>query len=251
VSWSIFDDEEGGSDTRLTPEREAFLKACERDPLKYLYGVCGSDDHPVVRTKDTHDEENPIKPLPDWPYQRWSYLGFAGDPRFWTEQGMDVPEGEWARKFAVDKPRQVMISWGLVLWMDYNALFKPYRRCLLNKATEQEAEHMLFDRLGVVHKYWPEWFRNWAGCVEKKTTGTFEYGRTGSSISATGENVDDRAARGDQASIFGVDEAARHPRLREVVAALMPMAKQVILVSTPEAGTPGSQYMHEILMEEV
>jgi hypothetical protein len=251
MSWSIFDDEEGGADVALTDERLAFLKGCEEHPEWYFYAVCQGDEYPLVRTKDTHDEENPIKPLPDWPYQKWSYQGFAGNPEFWTTIDRPVPAGEWWRKIAVDKPRQVMVSWGLVLWMDYNSLFKPYRRCLLNKATEQEAEHMLFDRLGVVHKYWPEWFKAWANCREKKTTGTFEYQRTGSSIAATGENVDDRAARGDQASIFGVDEAARHPRLREVVAALMPMAKQVILVSTPEAGTPGSQYMNEILNEEV
>jgi hypothetical protein len=251
VSWGIWDDDEGGSNVELTPERARFLERCDEDPLVYLYGTAPGDEHPVVRTKDTHDDVNPIKALPDWPYQSWTYRGFAGDESFWTEIDKPVPEGEWWRKMAVDKPRQVMVSWGLVLWMDYMSLFKPYKRCLLNKATEDEAWYMLRDRLGVVHQHWPEWFATWAKCTQRASDHEFRYGRTGSSIAATGENVDDRAARGDQASIFGVDEAARHPRLREVVAALMPMAKQVILVSTPEAGTPGSQYMSEILNEEV
>lgn len=233
MSFGLFDDESGSADTRLTPRRLEYLKACEGNPAFYFWGVDPETQKHVVNTKDAHDEVSPIKPLPDWPYQKFLV-------KEWMRQ--DV------RKHVVDKPRQLMVSWFLVLWMDYNSLFYPYRRCLLNKATEGEAQFMLLDRLGIVHQYWPEWFKAWAKSTMTKADGVV-YGRTGSSIAPTGENVDDRAARGDQASIFGVDEAARHPRLREVVAALMPMAKQVILVSTPEAGTPGSAYFNEILTE--
>jgi len=237
MGFGLFDSDSGkkSSGSELTPKRVAFLEACAKNPGLYFWGTDPETGQHIVRTKDTHDEENPIKPLPDWPYLAFTVKQWARE---------DV------KKHMVDKPRQLMVSWLLVLWMDYASVFKQYCRCLLNKATQQEAEYMLFDRLGVVHKYWPAWFAEWVECEPKKTTGEYFYGRTGSSVAATGENVDDRAARGDQASIFGVDEAARHPRLREVVAALMPMSKQVILVSTPEAGTPGSQYFNEILMEE-
>lgn len=234
MGFGIFDSESGAKAGKgLTPKRREYLEACEKQPAFYFFGADPETGEHLVRTKDTHDEANPIKPLPDWPYHHFLL-------KEWMRE--DV------RKHVVDKPRQLMVSWYLVLWMDYNCLFRPYRRCLLNKATEGEAQFMLRDRLGIVHQYWPEWFKEWADSSFTKEDG-WVYRRTGSSIAPTGENVDDRAARGDQASIFGVDEAARHPRLREVVAALMPMAKQVIMVSTPEAGTPGSAYFNEILTE--
>lgn len=235
MGFGLFDSESGGPvGHELTPKRKEFIEACSKNAAFYFWGVDPETDQAIVRTKDTHDEVTPIKPLPDWPYHHFLV-------KEWMRE--DV------RKHIVDKPRQLMVSWYLLAWMDYNCLFRPYRRCLLNKATEGEAQFMLKDRLSVIHTHWPEWFKEWAQSSFTKEEGWI-YGRTGSSIAPTGENVDDRAARGDQASIFGVDEAARHPRLREVVAALMPMAKQVILVSTPEAGTPGSTYFNEILTEE-
>jgi hypothetical protein len=111
---------------------------------------------------------------------------------------------------------------------------------------------MLFGRLGTekgIHKFWPGWFAQWAQVRESRTTGEIIYGRTGSAVQATGENVDDRAARGDQASIFFVDEAARCPRLHEITAALMPMSQQVLYVSTPELGSPGAAFLSDILSE--
>lgn len=229
--WEAESEAKGPGD-ELTPARRAFLESCKGNPENYLWGKDPETGLHIVRTKDAHDSENPIKPLPDWPYTRWTVKHFAS-----------------MKNRVVDKPRQMMVSWFLLLWMDYNCLFLPYRTCYLNKSTQDEAEKMLFGRLGVVHRYWPKWFADWARVREAKQTGEIHYDATGSVIGATGENVEDRAARGDQAWIFGVDEAARHPRLREVVAAIAPMARQIILVSTPEMGSPGAAYMNEILSE--
>lgn len=233
----LWDDEEQteGPGDKLTPKRQAFLDACadpDHGPALYFWGKDPETGIAIVRTKDTHDEQNPIKPLPQWPY-----LGFL------------LAQFATCLKVIVDKPRQLMCSWMALLWLDWNCLFKPYRTCLLNKATQDEAEKMLYGRLGVVHQHWPQWFKDWARCRELRTTGEIHYDRTGSVIGATGENVDDRAARGDQASIFVVDEAARVPRLREVIAAIAPMAKQMILISTPELGSAGAQFFAEILSE--
>jgi hypothetical protein len=233
VSDDLWGDSSEDVGAELTPKRRAFLEACEKDPSLYFWGKDPETDIAIVRTKDTHDERNPIKPLPEW-----EYLAFLL-AQFYTNL-----------KVVVDKPRQMMCSWVALLWLDWNCLFKPYRTCLLNKSTQQEAETMLLGRLGVVHKFWPQWFAEWAQVKEVRATPAgYEYGRTGSVITATGENVDDRAGRGDQASIFVVDESARHPRLREVMAAIAPMARQIILISTPELGTPGAQYMAELLAE--
>lgn len=231
--WDDEGEKEEGPGDRLTPKRQALIDAMHKDPSIYFWGQDPETGVPIVRTKDTHDEETPIKGLPQWPY-----LGFL------------LAQFATQNKIAVDKPRQLLCSWMVLLWLEYVCLFRPYRTCLLNKSTQGEAEKMLLGRLGVVHKHWPKWFADWAQVSEVRSTpARYEYGRTGSSIEATGENVDDRAARGDQASVFAVDESARHPRLREVIAAIAPMARQIILISTPELGSPGAQYMAEILSE--
>lgn len=201
--------------------------------MLYFWGADPDTGIAIVQTKDTHDEDHPIKPLPKWPYLLFVLEHLASG----------------APKLIVDKPRQLMISWLMLLWLDYVCLVKMHRRCLLNKATFTEAEHMLYDRLGIVHASWPQWFADWAQIREWRTTGEMLYGRTGSSIQATGENVQDRASRGDQASIVFVDEAARHPYLREIIAAIAPMSKQIILVSTPETGSDGSRWMDGVLCE--
>lgn len=249
MSFSIFDSEEPQEQpaSGLSKARQEYLEACVEKPELYFWGKDPDTGIPVVRTIDPHDRKNPVKGLPDWAYQRFLVAAwFAG---FFSEQ-QDEAVGKMADRHAVDKPRQLLVSWLLAIWMDYIALFHPYQTNLLNKATEDEAKKMIQKRLEKgIHKNWPGWFKDWAQARWLKNDGVLEYGRTSSVVAATGENVDDRAARGDVASVFGVDEAARHPRLREVVAALMPMAKQVILVSTPEIGTPGSMYMAEILKE--
>jgi len=223
----------GVGDGDLTPGREKFLADIHTNPMLYFWGEDPETGDPIVKTKDTHDDDNPIKALPKWPYLLHLLKRFSQN----------------YRKEIVDKPRQLMVSWMVLLWMDFVCLTKPHRRCLLNKATHQEAEEMLFDRLGIVHQNWPAWFAAWAQVDERKKFATLYYGRTGSSIRCTGENIQDRAARGDQASIAVVDEAARQPYLREIVAALAPMTKQMILVSTPETGSEGSRYMNSILTE--
>jgi len=244
--WGDDVSQDGPGRDELTPKRLQFIEDCHRNPLTYFWGKDPETGIAIVRTRDTHDAINPIKPLPTWPYlffliNKWR----AGLERVASTPGA-------THKSIVDKPRQLMVSWMALLWIDYNNLFKPYRTCLVNKATDDEAKKMLFGRLGFekgVHKFWPEWFREWAQVNERITTGEISYGRTGSAAMATGENVDDRAARGDQASTFFVDEAARCPRLHEIVAALMPMSQQVILVSTPELGSPGASFFAEILAE--
>jgi len=224
---------QNGAGDKLTQKRKTFLEDCAKDPALYVWGVDPETQLAIVRTKDTHDEEHPIKPLPQWDYTGFLFAQFAIH-----------------NKVIVDKPRQMMVSWFALLWLDYLCLFRDYRTCLLNKATQNEAETMLLGRLGVVHKFWPKWFSDWAQVKEVRSTPAgYEYGRTGSILTATGENVEDRAARGDQASCFVVDEAARCPRLREILAAVAPMAKQIILISTPELGSPGAAYFAEIINE--
>jgi len=236
----LWDDDEEESksarklDLEITPARRRFLEQCEAEPGMYIWGKDPETGISIVRTRDVHDEETPIKPMPDWEYLKF-VLGRLKDSNH--------------KKKIIDKPRQLMISWLCLLWLDWTNLFKNHRHCMLNKASEAEADDMLFSRMSVIHQNHPDWFRAWARVKHWPSAHKIKYMRTGSVTTATGENVQDREARGDQASIFLIDEAARHPYLREVVTAIIPMANQVILVSTPETGSAGSRYMHEILTE--
>lgn len=236
MSFDLFADAEAEAkeDTRLTGKRERFLEECRADPFLYVWGKDPETNRAIVLTKDAWDPLVPMKPMPTWPYLFFVLRSFMQH-----------------NKVVVDKPRQLMVSWLMLLWFDWNALFLPYRRILLNKSTEEEASNMIRDRIDeAIHANWPAWFKEWAGAEWKQSEKRVYYNVSKSDVKATGENADVRQARGDQAWIFGVDEAALHPRLREVVAALSPMAKQTILVSTPELGHAGAAYMAEILKEE-
>ena len=245
------DDKADGPGDELTPERLAYIEQCKADPRNYFWGVDPHTGIAIVRTLDASDKEHPIKPLPTWPFLLFVVSVFAGQKGVLLEDFGVAPEQVNEKKVVIDKPRQLMVSWLLLLWFEYLCLFRDFTTCLLNKATMDESKKMLFKRLGVVHKFWPEWFRLWAQVQELRSEGEMRYERACSVIGATGENVEDRAARGDQATSFGVDEAARHPRLREVLAAVAPMANQIILVSTPELGSPGAAFFAEILKEAV
>lgn len=233
-----------GEVTGLTPKRQQFLKDMVDHPELYVWGTDpeGSTGA-IVRTLDKADRVNPVKPLPtDWAYQPFLLAEFHA--------GLKEAQPQLPGMRAVDKPRQMMVSWFALLYSDFICLTVPYARVLINKATQDESSFLIKDRLvNVVHKHWPQWFRDWAGAEWKETDDTLYYAN-GSSMAATGENVDDRAARGEQATVFFVDEAARHPRLREVVAAIYPMTSLILLVSTPEAGSPGSAYYAEILQRD-
>ena len=138
MSFSIFDSEEPQEKpaSGLSKPRQQFLEACVEKPELYFWGKDPDTGIPIVRTIDPHDRKNPVKGLPDWPYQRFiTAAWYAG---FFNEKA-DEAVGKMADRHAVDKPRQLMVSWLLVTWMDYIALFHPYQTNLLNKATEEFA----------------------------------------------------------------------------------------------------------------
>lgn len=225
--------------TGFTPKRQAFIEAMKQDPSLYVWGCDPETKQPIVQTVDKSDQVHPIKPLPTWAYLPFLLAEF--------HSALKDAKPQLPSMLAVDKPRQLMVSWFSLLFCEWAALTRPYSRNLLNKATQDESAFMLEDRLvKVVHRHWPQWFAEWAGANWAASEDTIEYAN-GSSFAATGANVADRAARGEQANVFFVDEAARHPALREVVAAIYPMSQLILLVSTPEAGSPGSAYYGEIL----
>ena len=226
--------------TGLTKKRQAFLNDMKQDASLFVWGTDPEEpQRTIVQTLDKATPQTPIKPMPMWPYLPFALASF------WNTFKKARPQLPGMR--AVDKPRQLMMSWLALMFCEWVCLSMPYSRCLLNKATQDEAAFMLEDRLvNVVHRHYPDWFREWAGPKWSATDETIEY-LNGSSFAATGANVDERAARGEQATVFFVDEAARHPQLREVHAAIYPMTQMILFVSTPEAGSPGSAFYAEIL----
>lgn len=224
---------EAGVGNELTPARKQFLEQCREDPgglSLYIWGQDPETGKPICRTLDAKSIP-PIQPVPEWPYLPFVLERFRARP-----------------KVVVDKSRQLFCSWLLFLYFDYLALFRDFHTLLYNKSTMDEAKKVLFKRMGIIHQFWPQWFADWAQVSDARSEGQYRYGRTGSTIDATGENIEERAARGDQANVVAIDEAALHPRLREIVAAIVPMAEKIILISTPEVG-PGGAYISEILSE--
>lgn len=231
----------GGDDdiTGITPKRQEFLDAMVKDPSLYVWGADPETGESIVKTLDKATPLTPIKPFPTWDYLPFCLAEF--------HEALKSAQPQLPGMLAVDKPRQLLLSWLALVFIDWVGLSVPYSRNLLNKATQEESTFMIEDRLEkIVHRHWPQWFKDWAQCRWSVNDETMSYGN-GSSFAATGANVADRAARGEQATVFFVDEAARHPALKEIVAAIYPMSQLILMVSTPEAGSPGSAYYSEVL----
>jgi len=228
------DKSKGPAEDELTESRAAMIEAIRDDCALYWWGKDPETGDPLIRTLDAEDKENPIKVLPDWPAHR-HFLH-----RLETQD-----------RIAVEKVRQIMFSWFVILWLDWQCRFHQYRFCAFSKSTKDEAKAVLKKRWDrVIEPHLPAWLRQHNKAKWTETEGVITYTGTNSSIITVGENVEERGSRGDQWNCFVVDEAACHPQLKELIAAAHPMSSQIIMITTPQHGQPGATYFENIIREE-
>lgn len=215
----------------LTDEQ---LKAAEhwaKHPRNYLYGIDPLTKKQLVWTKDERDANNPLKPFP----RNMRYLDILIDVLFY-ENGLIL----------IDKARQMFCSTTVLLFLDWLCRFRPARRVLWSKTTEDEAKEMLRDKVRYPGQNLPEWVK--AAFPQKdKPEIRVEYPKQGSYILAVAENVAEREARGGTASVVGVDEAARQRMFRSIIAAAKPMCDKIIALTTAEIGNDGADCFREYL----
>lgn len=222
----------------LASRRQKLLEYWCKHPWNWLTGE-DVDGRPIIWTRDEKQDAeiaSPIKAFPRKDYLKNYVEILHTTKRVGPRPGMVL----------VDKPRQMIISWTTLLWMDWGGRCREARRMLLSKSTEEEAVEMLRDKVREVQTHLPEWLQK-ALPQSQKPEKRVEYKRTKSYILAVAENVAEREARGGTASVVFVDEAARQMMFKDIVAASQPMVGVIVAVSTPEIGNPGAEYMKQIL----
>jgi len=178
---------------------------------------------PLIWTTDEKDAREPIKPFPmDKPYLKC------------------IVDELYTHKFLmVEKCRQMMMSWTALLVIDWECRFRPNRRWLLSKTTEEEGIIMLEEKVRAIQDRLPEWVQT-ALPQSTKPQHIVKYGSTKSTFRAVTTNAAARACRGGTASGVFVDEAPVQETFNEIVVASLPMTGRLWCVGTPMTGNPGA-----------
>ena len=101
-----------------------------------------------VKTKDEHDADNPIKPFPDKPYLR---------------EVIDIVHK--SDSLFIPKSRQIRMSWVMVLYALWVALFFPHQSIFIQSKKEEDAAALVFDkkiensRMSFVYFHLPDWLK--------------------------------------------------------------------------------------------
>lgn len=239
------------SGPKVVAQRRALLEEWSLHPLNWLCARdpttrvgeefppkhYGPEGRPLIYTTDERSETEPVKPFPSELPHVTKYIEILHDEPF----------------VIVDKPRQMYISTATLLFMDWHCRFRPSRRWLFSKRTEDEAKEMLKDKLRAMHARLPAWVRQSVPLAprpaERLNYLPNDFGGGGGYILAVAENVADSHARGGTASGVFVDEGAFQDHLEEIIGASLPMCDKVVMVSTAEYGTPGATTFQAYLNE--
>ena len=190
-----------------------------------------TDGTPVVVTRDETDEENPIKPYPDLDYLRYFFR---------------VISDTSIRQLFIDKPRQIMATWAVLTYADWELRHRQSRFWLLSKMTQDEGEQLLSDKVKHINDHLPLWVQQ-ALPMTTRRLNHFRYPGTGGQLLAIASNAHRRTLRGNTPSAVIIDEAAYQDGFQEMVAAGKPTGCRFIAQSTANASGPGARYCQQIL----
>lgn len=199
------------------------LKLWKSHPEHFLFGKDPVSGRPIVYTIDQNDPSNPVKPLPTLIHLRATLSMIQRAP---------------SPILVIAKSRQVMITWFIVAYHLWRALFLPEQRIFFISKNETSATELV-DRVKKIYLRLPEWIREafpTSKPIKDLPAKRFELAH-GSRIEALprgAEQIRQHTATG----IF-IDEAAFVPDLEETVAASLPAIARdakIIVVSTAFRG---------------
>lgn len=182
-----------------------------------------------VRTKDEHDEINPIKSFPDKPYIPYLFDLF-------TKKIQSI--------FFIAKSRQIMLTWLCCVYALWLAKSIPHRLIFLQSKKEEDAANLVFSggrtgknwdtgRISFIEKHLPWWLQD-----ERIESA---YGKllfpNGSKIWGVPEGAD--MIRSYTPSLVISDEAAFQPEFGSAYTAMLPIAKQGGMLIAISSANPG------------
>ncbi len=206
-----------------------------------------------LKTKDEHDQENPVKTFPDQAYLRVLldcllvsgrytkpdaalFALSAGVPLDWLERIADIG------LLPVEKSRQVMATWLVCAYLLWRAKYKPYQLILVQSKREDDAANLVFNkepevgRVSFMEHNLPSFLKS----VEFPKAGTYAhlFFPNGSHIWAIPEGAD--IIRSNTPSVCFSDEAAFQPEFDASYTAARPCLDgggQYIAISSANPGS--------------
>jgi len=225
---------------------------CKRSAHHFIFGVDMPDDRVhFVYTKDEHDKDSPKKPFPDILYLRVMLdLYLVGGRLQKPEECVYV--SQWGLKprelirlyetglLAVEKSRQVLVTWLTLAYCLWTAKFFEHRLVLVQSKREEDVKKLVCSkedeldsaRLSFMENNLPEYMKSLTTAT--KCNMYFDSGSHIWGIPQGGSII-----RSHTPSLLFADEAAFQPEFEDAYTASLPAVRgggQAIFVSTPELG---------------
>jgi hypothetical protein len=188
------------------------------------------DGRPIVWTKDEADPKAPLKPFP-------AHLRYIREL---------VKRLQSEARLQIDKARQMIVSTTVLLFDDWDSRFHIAVNTVLSKSKEEDAVALLRDKVRFPHSQMPEWVRKLCP-MNPRPEKRIDYPATSSSTLAVAQNAAVGEFRGRTVRRGIIDEAAFQDSFEDMLTALMPMASQIITMSSPNLGSPGAALFYSLL----
>lgn len=239
------------------PEERIHWELCRRDAHTFIFGM----DTPEGRThflytKDEHNIYHPTQPFPDLPYLRVmvDYFLVGGHiipphkAKFALEWGTPLAHLERLNEtaiVAVEKSRQVMITWIALAYILWRAKFMEHQLIMVQSKREADAQKLVCvkesepdaARLTFMETHLPAYMRSVDFSRRGATSKCNVYFDSGSHVWGIPEGGS--IIRSHTPSVLFSDEAAFQPAFGEAYRAALPAIRgggQAIFVSSAELG---------------
>ena len=234
------------SDVDLPPERllewrRTLLKRWAKSAMRFLTAIDPttrrSDGRPsyVWITTDEREKDN-LGANTEKPFPSWAYLA----QMFALYNRHDM--------VGIEKSRQVFATTGTLAYAFHLGAFHKNQKIQLSKATQPEADELLYEKIRVPHSRMPPWLQQAleitptpANRIRFRSTSVPRWPSTGSSISAVAQNAAVRGFRGGTSSLTIIDEAALQNNLSAMLRAAAPMAARVICLTSADGSEAGGE----------
>lgn len=213
----------------IQEQRLALVEKWRNDPWAYLTGR-DVDGRPIVWTKDEADPRAPLKPFP-------GHL-------LYVRRLISILRNE--QIVMIDKSRQMYVSTTVLQFNDWDSSFHVAVNTVLSKSKEEDAVALLRDKVRYPYSQMPDWVQKLRP-LKLKPEKRLDYPATSSSTLAVAQNAAVGEFRGRTVRRGIIDEAAFQDSFEEMLTALLPMASQIVGMSSPNIGSPGANLYLSLL----
>lgn len=224
--------------SRLREWRQTLLSRWAKSATRFLTAIDptttrtdGKPSYVWITTDEREKGPNSEKPFP-----AWSYLSSV----FGLYNRHDI--------CGVQKSRQVFMTTATLAYAFHMAAFNRNQKVQLSKATQEEAEDLLEQKIRVPFRRMPPWIQEALEISEKpakrisfKSTLTPRLWSSRSTIEAVGQNAAVRALRGGTTSLLIIDEAALQEYFSAMLRASAAMAARIIALTSADGSEAGGE----------